>query len=824
MQDFEKLGAFYLGKVWDGARAVMTDDLVLYDARNLTTHAVCVGMTGSGKTGLCLGLLEEAAIDGIPALVIDPKGDLANLMLTFPNLAPGDFQTWVDPEEARRNNIPVEELAVREAARWKQGLAEWGQDGARIQKMRDAAEFVVYTPGARAGVPVSILKSFAAPPAAVRGDADALRERAATTATSLLGLLGVDADPLKSREHILLTTILLAAWEHGQDLDLGGLVQAIQTPAVGRVGVMDLESFYPAKERFGLAMTLNNVLAAPGFQAWLEGEALEVGSLLYGPTGKPRIAIFSIAHLADAERMFFVSLLLNQTLAWIRSQPGTSSLRAILYMDEIFGYFPPAANPPSKAPLLTLMKQGRAFGLGVVLATQNPVDLDYKGMANAGTWFVGKLQTERDRARLLDGLEGAGGGLDRKQVETLLDGLGKRVFLLHDVHEAAPRTFTTRWTMSYLRGPLTREEIKKLYPAGAPRSAPAASAPGAFSAPAAPGAAAGPAGPPAASGGSTAGSAPTAASAPVLPPDIPQVTLPVRSAAPAGATLVYKPMLLGTASVRYVDSKTGLDFTQEIGLLGALPASPGAAAWLESTRIDTSAVTAAAESGAAWDALPAEATQAKSYARWKREFTDSVYREQALDLRACARLKAVSQPGESERDFRIRLRDLAREQRDGASEALRAKYAPKLARLQDAVRRAEQARAREAEQLQQQKMQSAVNIGATLLGAFIGGGRRSTLGRASTAARGLGRSQKEAADVERAGDNLEVAQQRLQELDAEFQVELAAIAGSFDADKEPLEARPVRAKKADIAVRAVALAWAPEWRDATGAGTAAWQA
>ncbi len=284
--------------------------------------------------------------------------------------------------------------------------------------------------------------------------------------TSLLGLVGVEADPVKSREHILVSTILRVAWTEGRDLDLAGLIQQIQSPPVKRVGVLDVEAFFPSKDRFALAMTLNNLLAAPGFAAWMEGEPLDVQSLLYTPEGKPRVSIFSIAHLGDAERMFFVSLLLNQMVGWMRNQSGTTSLRALVYMDEIFGYFPPVANPPSKQPLLTLLKQARAFGVGVVLATQNPVDLDYKGLSNAGTWFIGRLQTERDKARVLDGLEGAaagaGGRFDRGKMEETIAGLGNRIFLMNNVHEDAPVVFETRWAMSYLRGPLTRDQIKTL--------------------------------------------------------------------------------------------------------------------------------------------------------------------------------------------------------------------------------------------------------------------------------------------------------------------------------------------------------------------------
>ncbi|MGB3398923.1 MAG: hypothetical protein WBA34_01985, partial [Candidatus Deferrimicrobiaceae bacterium] len=466
MEDFEKLGVLYLGREFDLAKNVLKEDLVLYDSRDLVTHAVCVGMTGSGKTGLCIGLLEEALIANVPAIVVDPKGDLANLLLTFPDLTADDFLPWINEEEARRKGISPQEYAAKQADLWKKGLAEWGQDGARIRKLKNSAEFTIYTPGSTAGLPVSILKSFAFPGKAVTDDSELLGERIATTVTSLLNLLGIEADPIQSREHILLSTILNTSWKQGQDLDLAGFIQAIQSPPVARIGVFDLESFFPSKDRFALAMKLNNLLAAPGFSAWLEGDPLDIDRMFYTSEGKPRVSIFSIAHLNDTERMFFVSLLLTQLLGWMRSQSGTTSLRTLFYMDEIFGYFPPVANPPSKAPLLTLLKQARAFGLGIVLATQNPVDLDYKGLSNTGTWFLGRLQTERDKERVLDGLEGAAAGgagrFDRKRMEQILAGLGQRVFLMNNVHEDAPVVFQTRWVMSYLRGPLTRTQIKQL--------------------------------------------------------------------------------------------------------------------------------------------------------------------------------------------------------------------------------------------------------------------------------------------------------------------------------------------------------------------------
>ena len=391
MQDFDKLGLFYLGRPYDLAHKKPNDGWLLYDSKDLVTHAVCVGMTGSGKTGLCLALLEEAAIDGIPAIIIDPKGDLGNLLLTFPDLRAKDFAPWINEDDARRKGLSSDHYAVQQAEMWKKGLASWGQDGERIQRLRDAADFAIYTPGSQAGLPVSILKAFSAPPPEIVEDSELLHDQILSTVSSLLGLIGIQADPLQSPPHILISTILETAWTKGQNLDLVPLIQQIHTPPFSRLGALDLESFYPSKHRFELTKRLNSLISAPSFQTWMEGEDLDIDRILHAKQGKPRHAIFSIAHLDDAQRMFFVSLLLNQIVSWTRRQSGTTSLRAIIYMDEIFGYFPPVQNPPSKLPLLTLLKQGRAFGVGVVLATQNPVDLDYKGLANTGTWFIGRL-------------------------------------------------------------------------------------------------------------------------------------------------------------------------------------------------------------------------------------------------------------------------------------------------------------------------------------------------------------------------------------------------------------------------------------------------
>jgi hypothetical protein len=810
VQDFEKLGVFYLGREFDLAKNALKEDLVLYDSRDLVTHAVCVGMTGSGKTGLCVGLLEEAVIDNIPAIVVDPKGDLANLLLTFPDLKDADFLPWINEEDARRKGVSPQEFAAKQADLWKKGLAEWGQGGARIRKLKDSAKFTIYTPGSTAGLPVSILKSFAFPGKAVTDDTELLGERIATTVTSLLNLLGIEADPIQSREHILLSTILDTTWKQGQDLDLAGFIQAIQSPPVARIGVFDLESFFPSKDRFALAMKLNNLLAAPGFSAWLEGDPLDIDRMFYTAEGKPKLSIFSIAHLSDTERMFFVSLLLTQLLGWMRSQSGTTSLRTLFYMDEIFGYFPPVANPPSKAPLLTLLKQARAFGLGIVLATQNPVDLDYKGLSNTGTWFLGRLQTERDKERVLDGLEGAAAGgagrFDRKRMEQILAGLGQRVFLMNNVHEDAPVVFQTRWAMSYLRGPLTRTQIKQLMdpikssqPALAPEAAPAVTA--------------APAG--------KVVSRPPASARPMLPAEVPQYFLPVRGAQPEGAAVHYEPMLLGVAKVYYANAKVGVAAQKEVRLLGEFSEGPSPVDWDEAreTEIPESDLEKFPhDPDSSFGKLPPEVSNPKSYAGWGTAFKEWVYRNRKLEVFKSPSLGTVSEPGESERDFRIRLTQAAREKRDQQVERLRQKYAPKIATLTDRIRRAEQAVEREKTQATQQKLSTAISFGATLLGALSGRKTitQSTLGRAATTARGAGRTLKESQDVARAGENVEALSKQLADLQALLDQETAEVKAGTDPLAENLETCEVRPKKTDISVSLVSLVWFPYLRDEKG--------
>jgi len=794
--DYEKLGAFYLGRVFDAATGKLSDQPLLYDSRDLTTHAVCVGMTGSGKTGLCLALLEEAAIDGVPAICIDPKGDLGNLMLTFPQLAPQDFASWVDSGEAARRSLSVEQYAAQVAQQWQAGLAEWDQSPERIARFRAAADVAIYTPGSENGLSLSILQSLSPPPAEVLADGSGLAERIGSVVSGLLTLLGRDADALRSREHILLSSLLEHAWRAGRAVDLAALVSSVQRPPLETLGALDLETFFPAKERLELALALNGLLASPRFAQWTRGEPLDAQRLLYTAEGKPRIAIISIAHLSDAERMFVVTLVLNEVVGWMRRQSGTSSLRALLYMDEIFGFFPPTANPPSKPPMLTLLKQARAYGLGCVLATQNPVDLDYKGLGNTGTWLIGRLQTERDRDRLLDGLTTAlaDGGPDRAELARMIGSLTQRMFLMRNVHDEAPVLMKSRWALSYLRGPLTPAEIGRLM---APRKS--ASSSSVLPRDAMPQAAA-------------AATAAATASRPALPPEIAECFLPVRGAA---EHITYQPRVLGLARIHFVDKTLELDEWQQEGFAAPLSDDGRSALW-EEAETCTAAVSAEPLPGAAFADVPAGAQRAASLAQWSKELAGWLYRTRKLQLWSCDALKMLSRPGETEGDFRSRLALAIREQRDDRTAQLREKFAPRVAALQAQLQRARERTGRERDQYSQQKMQTAISVGATILGAFFGRKAISagSIGRATTAARSASRAGRESADVQRAEESEEQLSQRLADLNHEMEAAATALQGALDPQSLALRPISVAPRKSDIVTGRVELLWTP-WR--TGA-------
>ncbi|MEL7499819.1 MAG: DUF87 domain-containing protein [Planctomycetota bacterium] len=797
MQDFEKLGQFYLGKEYDLEAGERTDNLLMYDSRDLCTHAVVVGMTGSGKTGLCVDLLEEAAIDRIPAIVIDPKGDISNLLLTFPNLTPEEFRPWIDEGQASRKGVSPEEFATMEAEKWKKGLAGWGQQPERIKKLRETVNMRIYTPGSNTGRPMTILKSFAAPGVEVINDTEALHDRIGSATSGLLALMGIDADPINSREHILISKLLESAWREGKDLNLGKLIGQIQTPPFERVGIMELDDFYPKKDRQSLAMTMNNLLASPSFSSWLEGEPLDIKRMLHDEDGKPCVSIVSISHLSDEERMFFVTIILNEMISWMRTQAGTSSLRALLYMDEVFGYFPPTKNPPSKQPMLTLLKQARAFGLGCVLATQNPVDLDYKGLSNAGTWFLGRLQTERDKARVLEGLEGAsaqaGSSFDRSEMEETLAGLGSRKFLMNNVHEDGPVVFETRWAMSYLRGPLTRNQIQELVRLDKTYNPEEIAATKKAAHPAA-----------------NVDRIPEPAIDPrqLIPDEVPQYFVEPSEYVSGNDKLVYRAALMGRGRLHYIRSTYGVDQWKDLSYLarvdgGEMPDE----IWENAEELSHKlSLDSKPEEGAEFDTLPGDLQKSKNFKTWQKELKEFLYREKPATVWKCEELKKYSDLNETLGDFKVRLEQLVSELRDEEVEKLRKKYAKKFSTLRDQIRRAEDRVEVEKDQYAETKMASRMSIGTTILNAILG--RRNSRS-ASTSMRSLSRSSKEKNDIERAEEKLEDLQQKFEDLNNEFNDEVNELSDKLSVDSLEYDDKVIPPRKSDLSVEDFGICWLP---------------
>ena len=799
--DYEKLGQFYLGRGYDSETKKVQDDLILYDSKDLVTHGVVLGMTGSGKTGLCLTLLEEAAMDNIPAICIDPKGDISNLMLMFPDLTGQSFRPWINEDDATKKGMSPDEFAASTAAMWKSGLADWGQSPERLAALRDKMDINIFTPGSKMGIPVSILSSLEAPPAEIMEDAELLGERVESTVSSLLSLVGVEADAVQSPEAVLVAAIFQKAWADGANVTLESLIRFIQKPNVTKIGVIDLDSFMTEKARQALALKFNNLLASPGFATWLDGPPLDIAKMLHSPAGKPRISIFSIAHLGDAERMFFVSLLLNQMLGWMRAQNGTTSLRALLYMDEIYGFLPPSANPPSKRPMMTMLKQGRAFGLGCLLATQNPVDLDYKALSNIGTWFLGRLQTERDKLRVLDGLEGAAGTqnaqFDRASLEKLISGLGNRIFLMNNVHEDHPVLFHVRWAMSYLTGPLTRTQIKTLmepkrvdFPAAAADSKPAVASANPMAMP---------------------GMAPittaNASQRPVVGNGVREVFVPV--AGPVDG-VVYQPNLLRIGLVHFSSSKSAAEESRTVRLVN--PILDKGIDWEKSLppplKLEENGSQPTA--GAGFAELPAFAMNAANYKQVEKDFAEWLYRNERSDVFSCPVLKEWSKPGESEADFRARLTHEAHEARDAAVDKLRDATAKKLAAIGSRLHTAEG-------QLAKQKAESssaAMQAGASVLGGILGAvfGRKIGLGTIRSGSSSIGKATsayKQHQDVTNADAKVEAVAAERAAAEAELEDEVAKISASFDPASLALETDSIKPAKSDVKVQQVALLWLP---------------
>ncbi|GAP15456.1 predicted ATPase [Longilinea arvoryzae] len=808
---------FYLGRIYDPAQHKATDQSFLYDPANLTTHAIITGMTGSGKTGLGVGMLEEAALKGIPAIIIDPKGDLTNLLLHFPDFKPGDFEPWLDPEAARREGKTLDQLAADTAASWKTGLEGYGIGREDMLALQNSARFTIFTPGSTSGVPINVLSSFAAPDVPWEDNRETLREKISSMVTALLGLVGLtDLDPLRSREHILVSNVIENAWSQGRSLDLTSLIMEVQKPPFDRLGAFPLDSFFPEKDRFELAMLLNNFLASPSFESWLEGISLDIGALQTSSDGKPRHNIFYLAHLSESERMFFVTLLFAAIESWMRAQRGTSGLRMLVYFDEIMGYLPPVANPPSRTVMLRMLKQARAFGVGLVLATQNPVDVDYKALSNAGTWMIGRLQTEQDKNRLLDGLRSASGASDINAIDKQISALDKRVFLVNNVNKASPQLFTTRWAMNYLAGPLMRSQIPALnqlagiQPFGKASQAAPSGTPDATKA-TSPTPAAAPVSPRGAALTSTRPVVPSGVSEYFLPLDLSSAEALQAARQPTGAqvkAVVYRPALIAQAEARYVNTRYRLDTSKQFACViddfESMNVEWDRFIWRP---YKTDQVNDDPRPQATYASLPGWLSDPKRFTALQRDFEDWVFRNGDLKVRANETLKVYAGPEVTTADFRKLCSDAARDAMQTDLEKIGLAYDKKMDVLKEKVRK----QTNKVEEIQREVSQrTAEEVGKgleTLVGLF-GGRKRSLSG--SLSKRRMTASAK--ADLDTAREDLTALNKQLEELTDSREKEEKGVEEKWARMVDDETEVPVNTTKSNIYIDLFGVAWVPYYQ------------
>ena len=779
----------FLGETVDPEAHERTGDRLDYDPSDLTTHGVIVGMTGSGKTGLGVVLLEEALRNGIPTLVLDPKGDMTNLALRFPGLSADEFGPWV----------PEGSDAAETATMWKDGLASWGLDGSHVEGLAGASNVTVYTPGSSAGVPLNLIGSLAAPSS---DDEEAINDEIEGLVSGLLSMVGITADPLSSPEHILLTNLVARAWSEGRSLDLGQLVQQIQDPPIRKLGVLELDSFYPAKDRTKLAMKMNGLLASPSFAAWAEGVPLDMDALLSTENGAACSVIY-LAHLSEEERQFVVTLLLSKLVTWMRGQSGTPNLRALVYMDEVFGYVPPSAAPPAKKPILTILKQARAFGVGMVLSTQNPVDLDYKAISNAGTWMIGRLQTERDVGRLKDGLENSSGDVDVDALTGTISGLGKREFVLHTTKGKAPKVFTTRWAMDYLAGPLTKDQLGDL-PGQPDASAVEAAAT------------------------SDAAATVPAADRPVevaddeiaAPPEVAD-GISVRWIDPAAPWLAdvdgnpestsYQAGIAARVELLFDDTKADLRHSDEFEFVTVGLGETFDADELIAVDYDDRDLRDAAPDRAAYRLTDAKIGTKTYFNNAEKAIKDKLYTDQTITLQANKALKLYSRPDEAEADFAARCEKAADDKADEEAAKLRKKLESKMSTVQKAIDR-EEIRIRELEAKASDSKQHELISGAgDLLGSLLGGKKsaKSILGKVKGVSSRRKQSSAAADRVEAALAKVEQKEMELGDLEAELADAIADITAEWDAAAAEVEELEVGLEKSDITLKQLSLIWVP---------------
>ncbi|NPA73128.1 MAG: DUF87 domain-containing protein [Epsilonproteobacteria bacterium] len=771
---YEKLGLFYLGK------DASDDSYTLYKSKHLTTHAMIVGMTGSGKTGLGIDILEEAAIDNIPSIVIDPKGDMGNLCLAFPDMKPEDFEPWIDKSDASNKGKSVKELAKDIAKMWKEGIKSFDQDISRVKKFADV-EKTIYTPGSSAGVEVNVLGSFDAPSSDVLEDNDTFSSLINTTVSSLLALIGVDADPISSKEHLLLSNIFYHFWSKGISLNMEELIGYIATPPFKKIGMLQLQTFYPQKDRMKLAMALNGLISSISFSTWIKGEPLDIQNMLYDENGKAKIAIFSISHLNDNERMFFVTLLLNAFISWMRRQRGSSTLKAILYMDEIFGFFPPLGNPPSKEPMLLMLKQARAFGVGVVLSTQNPVDIDYKGLSNIGTWFVGKLQTKQDISKVIDGIASKS-DMDKKELSEKISTLKGRHFYLKDVHEDETKEFYTRWVLSYLKGPMTKDDIKllmskqkmSLKKEEAPKQ-----------------------------------KEKKATQKRSIKPMINENIKECYNITDINSKEPFYPYLYAESKVRFYNQKRGIDEEEKNCLKFELDESVDEVCWRDAIEEEAENIVNSAGENVSYNPLPDIITQAKSLKEFEKKLKNYLYHEKKIELFVCKDLKIESSPHQKKRDFLVDIQNILKEKQDEEIEKLKKKYQSKNDKLEDKLKKLEMKLEKEKSDVSAKTTDTIINVGLTILGALFGSKKLSstTIRRGASSIKKGGEILKEKNDVKNVESLMEEVRSEAENLEAELAKEIEKIKERYSVDNYEIDTISIKPRRSDIGVDKMCLLW-----------------
>jgi hypothetical protein len=806
--------ALHLGEELDGSGA-RNGIGVMVDPSHLTTHGVILGMTGSGKTGLGIVLLEEALSRGIPALIIDPKGDMGNLLLNFPALRGEDFRPWIDEAEAARAGASADDYASRTAEKWAKGLGDWGIGADAMRRLGTSAAFTIFTPGSTAGTPVDVVGSLAAPDASASGSSEDNADAIESFVSGLLALVGRDSDPLSSADHILLSNLIARAWSSAQSLDLATLIGQVANPPIRKLGVFDLDTFMPAKDRMALAVQLNSLLASPSFAPWQQGVPLDMQRLLWDGD-KPRAAIIYLAHLSEPERQFIVTLLMSSMVAWMRRQPGTSELRALIYMDEVAGFAPPTAQPPSKKPMLTILKQARAHGVGMVLSTQNPVDLDYKALSNTGTWMIGRLQTERDKARVLEGMKSAAGDVDVAQLDTMIGALGPRQFMLHTARGGAPRKFTTRWAMSFLRGPLTRVEIGRLSESESESESERGTETAGAVAGAGAAAGVGAAGAGAAAGEGARASTTASVAETVVPPKV-ATGVRVRYldagaawgadvGAVAGARR-HEAAIAARVHLTFDDAAAGIDMHETYECVWFPLTDPARPEDARAVDYDERDLRTEPPSSISYTLPDAPLERASYFKDIEKQLRAHLLRTRSAEVLVNRELKLFSRAGESRDEFLARCTTAASERADADAARLRDKYAARRDRLEKQQRTAED-RARELSVDAKHRVQQEIIAGAgQLLSVFLGGrgSARSLAGAASR--RGTTRRTQERLDT--AKGRIEDVAEELREIEAELAEEIAGITEKWDAVAERIETKNIGLEQSDVVVEEVVVVWIP---------------